>query len=133
MANDIFALAERRLTYLDQRQQVLAQNIANANTPKYLPQDLSAFSAKLDGLTAARQLTQTSPAHLPAPSSAGGPAALVTDRTEGRSVDGNGVALDTQLVRMADTETSQQLVAGLYTSYTGMMRTALGVNGATGG
>ena len=133
MANDIFALAERRLTYLDQRQQVLAQNIANANTPKYLPQDLSAFAATLDGLTAARQLAQTSPAHLPAPSNAGGPAALVTDRTEGRSVDGNGVALDTQLVRIADTETSQQLVAGLYTSYVVMMRTALGVNGATGG
>ena len=36
----LFDLAERRLAWADRRQAVLAQNIANANTPGYKPHDL---------------------------------------------------------------------------------------------
>ncbi len=43
---DFFALAARRLDYIDQRQRVLAQNIANANTPNYQARDLSPFEAR---------------------------------------------------------------------------------------
>ena len=39
----LFDLAERRLSWADRRQAVLAQNIANANTPDYKPHDLQAI------------------------------------------------------------------------------------------
>ena len=45
------ALAERRIAWLEERQRVLAQNIANADTPGYQPRDLGDFSnvlAKID-------------------------------------------------------------------------------------
>src|SRR3546814_18762423 len=36
----MFDLLTRRMTWLSERQEVLAQNIANANTPDYTPQAL---------------------------------------------------------------------------------------------
>jgi len=43
-----------------------------------------------------------------------------------RSLDGNGVALDEQLTRVADTETNQRLVTSIWKSYIGMFNVALG-------
>ncbi|RYF10860.1 MAG: hypothetical protein EOO77_20625, partial [Oxalobacteraceae bacterium] len=39
----LFRLAEKRLNWVEQRQQVLAQNIANANTPNFKARDVSPF------------------------------------------------------------------------------------------
>ena len=36
----IFSMAKTEMAYLTERQKVLATNIANANTPHYLPQDV---------------------------------------------------------------------------------------------
>ena len=43
----LFRLAEQRLAWLDRRQEVLAQNIANADTPGYAARDLPAFAKVL--------------------------------------------------------------------------------------
>src|SRR5215212_8958164 len=42
----LFSMLKGRLGYLNQRQQVVAQNIANADTPGYTPRDLNGFSFK---------------------------------------------------------------------------------------
>ena len=43
----LFDLAERRLAWIDRRQGLLAQNIANANTPGYMAKDLVPFAQTL--------------------------------------------------------------------------------------
>ena len=48
-----------------------------------------------------------------------------------RAPDGNAVALDEQLVKLADTETTHRLVTTIYKTYLGMFATALG-RGASG-
>ena len=100
----LFDLAEQRLAWTDQRQAVLAQNIANANTPGYKPHDLQSFAAALAdvqrGGTGAHP-AQPSGRHArraPQPDE-------VVDRTHAQSPDGNAVALDEQLMKVADTET----------------------------
>ncbi|MFY9641515.1 MAG: flagellar basal body protein [Rhodomicrobium sp.] len=60
-ANDVFGLAARQASWLLARQQVIAQNVANSNTPGYKAADLKPFDASLQ--TASMQLTATSPAH----------------------------------------------------------------------
>ena len=40
----LFDLADKRLAWVDHRQEVLAQNIANANTPGWLARDLAPFA-----------------------------------------------------------------------------------------
>jgi flagellar basal-body rod protein FlgB len=120
----LFDLAERRLAWADQRQAVLAQNIANANTPGYKPHDVKPFAATLASATGV-SLQRTQPNHL---SGTAGTASQneVVDRSHMQSPDGNAVALDEQLVKVADTETTHALVTTIYRKYLSMISTALG-------
>jgi flagellar basal-body rod protein FlgB len=121
----LFDLAERRLAWADQRRAVLAQNIANANTPGFKPHDLKSFAATLGGAAGVAQV-RTHPNHL----GAAGTTALdeVIDRTHTQSPDGNAVALDEQLMKVADTDTAHALVTTIYRKYLGMFSMALGRN-----
>jgi flagellar basal-body rod protein FlgB len=121
----VFDLAEQRLQWLDRRQEVLAQNIANADTPGYQPKDLTPFATVLqDSVTAP---VRTDPMHLSGTQGGMLQGAAVT--TTERAPDGNAVTLSGQLVKVADTETSQQLVTNLYQKYLSLFRTALGASG----
>lgn len=119
----LFDLAERRLSWLDRRQGLLAQNIANADTPGWRPRDLGAFDAAL-GRAQVGALNQTRANHL-----AGSPATageIARTRPAAHAPDGNAVSIDEQLMKVADTETSQELVTNLYTKYLAFFRLALG-------
>jgi flagellar basal-body rod protein FlgB len=120
----LFDLAERRLQWADQRQAVLAQNIANANTPGYKPHDVRSFDATLDGAGTVSPV-RTQPNHLSGTAGGNAPNEVV-DRTHQQSADGNAVALDEQLVKVADTETTHALVTTIYKKYLTMFSTALG-------
>jgi flagellar basal-body rod protein FlgB len=125
MSNDgmgLFDLAEQRLGWLDRRQGVLAQNIANANTPGYVAKDLQPFAESL--ARAMPDLAATSPMHLTGAGSAG-----VTDprqRPTERAPDGKAVSMDEQLTKVADTDGAQALVTNLYHKYLSLYRMALG-------
>ncbi|MGH7211004.1 MAG: flagellar basal body rod protein FlgB, partial [Acetobacteraceae bacterium] len=118
-------LAERRLAWADRRETVLAQNVANADTPGWHSRDVAPFSAALG--TASADLARTDPAHLAGTVDpdllAGNP------KPAGRESDGNAVSLDQELTKVADTQTTQSLVTAIYKSYLGMFRTALGQPG----
>jgi flagellar basal-body rod protein FlgB len=126
---ELFNLAEQRLAWADRRQAVLAQNIANANTPGYKPHDLRAFDDMLGGANAVGPV-RTQPNHLSGPAVGGAPGEVV-DRAHTQSPDGNGVTLDEQLLKVADTATTHQLVTTIYKTYLGMFGMALG-RGSTG-
>ena len=113
-ALDVFGLAEKRLAWVDQRQAVLAQNIANANTPGYVAKDVKPFR---DVLAAQTQ------------SVAGGSFSLVQDpiATE-HSLDGNAVVIDDQLEKVAETDTDHQLAMNLLRKYMSLFKTAIGRN-----
>jgi flagellar basal-body rod protein FlgB len=118
----IFSLAERRLAWVDQRQAVLAQNVANASTPDFQPSDLPSFASTLDQFST-MALATPQPGDLPG--AAGGPLQPVQEN-EAHGPDGNGVALDTQLTRIAGTETTQSLVTSIYKKYMTLFGQALG-------
>jgi len=120
----VFDLAERRLAWANKRQAVLAQNIANANTPHYQPRDVKPFAAALHRLTAVEP-TLTQPNHIGSSSSAAPPGEIVR-RSHARSPDGNAVALDEQLVQVANMATTHTLVTSIYKKYLGMFGIALG-------
>ena len=120
----LFDLAERRLAWADQRQAVLAQNIANANTPASSRTICKPFAATLGGAGAVAPV-RTQPNHLAGTAGATAPDEVV-DRTHTQSPDGNAVALDEQLVKVADTETTHALVTTIYKKYLGMFSMALG-------
>jgi flagellar basal-body rod protein FlgB len=118
---DLLGLAASRLGWLDDRQRVLARNIANADTPGYVPRDEQSFSKSLADQTMAP--AQTNAMHLAGSADLAG---TTMERPRQRSIDGNAVALDEQMTKVADTDTQQRLVTTLYGKYMSMYSTALG-------
>ena len=105
----LFDLAERRLAWIDRRQGLLAQNIANANSPGYVAKDLQPFA---DTLTRALpDLAVTSPMHLTGTGTAG--------RTD------PGLRPTERLTKVADTDGAHALVINLYHTYLGLFRTVM--------
>ena len=119
--SDLLSLAASRLGWLDDRQRVLARNIANSDTPGYTPRDEQPFSQTLAGEIAGP--VRTDPMHLAGTAETGSTVAI---RPKQRSIDGNAVQVDAELTKVADTDTQQRLVTNLYGKYMNMFSTALG-------
>ena len=105
-----FSFSEQALALRAQRQQLLASNIANANTPNFRARDID-FTAALKAATGAAQakgtvastLTQTSAGHLAGSASAAGGAATPQYRVPTQpSIDGNTVEMDVERAQFAD-------------------------------
>ena len=120
----IFDLAEQRLAWTDRRQEVLAQNIANLDTPGFRPRDLPSFADALQKAAIAAP-AQTQPGHM-AGTSGALLAAMLPEQTALHAPDGNAVSLDEQLVKVTETATSQSLVTSVYKKYVGLFGMALG-------
>ncbi len=117
----LFDLLESKLGWIDARQRVLAQNIANTDTPDYQAKDVSPFEASLSQFDI--EPVRTSPLHLAGLSSSVG--VHRTARGE-RAPDGNAVGLEDQMTKVADDESAQALTGNLWKTYMGMFMTALG-------
>ncbi len=128
----LFRLASARMNWLGQRQVVLNENIANADTPDYQPRDLRPGDfARLAQGAGPRQsqlaMIRTDGAHLDGPP----PARIGLRPAEGESryetaPDGNAVVLEEQMAKAAQTALDYQLTTNLYKKYLGMVRIALG-------
>ena len=124
----LFDLISARAAWLGQRQAVLGQNVANADTPGYRPRDLepAGFEALLDR-TGGRRLepVRTASNHLAAIAPAPGRFRDRVDESFEAKPSGNGVDLPDEMRKMASTELDHQLTTGLYRRYVGMFRTAI--------
>ena len=76
--NDIplFAMLKGKMAYVSQRQTVIAQNVANADTPGYAPRDMKAFTfdQAMKGVqsVAASNVSLTNAGHIASSSATGG-------------------------------------------------------------
>lgn len=118
-----------RLGWLGQRQQVLAENVANSETPGFQPNDLEPleFRSMLEGQqTQSTGLRTTHPIHFGG-SGAVGSFDLVPQK-DPKAVDatGNSVLLEDELMKVTKTAMDYQLITNLYRKSVGMVRTALG-------
>ena len=120
----LFDLAEQRLAWTDRRQELLAQNIANLNTPHWQAKDLLPFAQALAS-TAAPTLARTDPGHLAGTQDTAAQS-LLTPLPSAHQPDGNAVPLDEQLTKVADTATAQEIATTLYKKYLSMFSLALG-------
>lgn len=126
----LFEVLNERMHWLGQRQQVLAQNIANLNTPGYRALDLreSDFARLVGRAHRKLSLASTGGAVLGAGGLGGGkPYAVVPDPTPAETTpSGNGVMLEDQLMKVADTQAGYQAAISLYKKHLAMIRLALG-------
>jgi flagellar basal-body rod protein FlgB len=129
----LFELISGRASWLAQRQAVLTRNVANADTPGFVPLDLApADTAQLVRAGAAAGqgglgLLRTAPAHV-AGIGATEQQGYREEKAETYEVKpaGNSVVLAEEMQKMATTDLDYQLATNLYRRYVGLLRTALG-------
>lgn len=101
-----FSFSQTALNLRAYRQEMLASNIANADTPNYKARDID-FKAALDGALGRTQggalaLAQTAAGHLPASGSNSFGAAVKYRSEQQSSVDGNTVSMDVERAAFAE-------------------------------
>lgn len=131
----LFRILSARMGWLSQRQAILAQNIANADTPDYRPKDLQAKDFRRLAQGHAGQPTRiavnkTDQSHLDGRTSAW---FSLAGRDQPMpyevSPDGNAVILEEQTAKAGQTALDHQLASNIYRKYVGMFRIALGTTG----
>ena len=122
----LFEMLTRRMSWLNERQKVLAQNIANADTPNYVPRDLEPLD--FESLTRSKRLklTTTNVNHVGPRGLGGGGREQRMKQTYEASPTGNEVILEQQLLNVADTRLDYELTTALYKKSVGLIRMALG-------
>ena len=123
----IFSMLRTRLEWAQARQRVLAENVANSDTPHFRPRDLA--PPKFDSLADAASpvwLATTESGHLPGFGSAGD--AFRSERQGGYDVRpaGNAVNLEDEMMKVAANQMDYQSVSALYTRSLNLLKTAIG-------
>lgn len=122
----LFKLMSRRMGWLSRRQEVLSQNIANANTPGFKPEDMKPFTFQ-NALSDAHkmEMVATSSGHLK------GTRDSTADRPKKErnpyetKPDGNAVVLEEQMLKVGQTTQLYDTVLNLYKKQLSMIQTAV--------
>lgn len=122
----ILSMLRTRMNWHQERQRLLAENVANADTPNFRPRDLIELSFdKTSRAPLALSVDRTSPIHLVGDTAADG---FQVDRRGGFEVRpaGNAVNLEDQMMKVAANQMDYQAVATLYARSLALIKTALG-------
>lgn len=124
----LFQALRTKMRWHQTRQGVLAENVANADTPGYRARDLKEvnFERTLKTLSRSVAAVRTHPAHFPA----GSTAIKVFDGTKKDwqfeiTPNGNGVTLEEQMMKVTANQMDYQAATTLYSRGLGMIRTAV--------
>lgn len=129
----LFSMLRGRLGHLTERQRMIAQNVANSDTPGYRGTDLKPFTFHMPGGTAGVAATVptqavTQAGHMQAPNSrktpAGGPFKTTKTQSSETTLDGNSVVLEEEMLKLADARMSYDAAIGFYQKSLGLIRMA---------
>jgi len=131
--NDVplIAMVERSLGWLSRNHEVIAQNIANADTPDYKARELAPlkFDRALEAVRAPLLLALTAPGHISLRAGGTGEGVRVDRDTYEVSNTGNSVSLEEQAVKISGNALQYQLATTLYGKSVAMLRAAIGNRG----
>lgn len=122
----VFETAHAMAVHAGQRQALIAQNVANADTPGFVGRDLPSFQeiyASDDGWSQMQRATRAG--HLHGTSSQDIDGIIKEDRSFA-SPDGNTVSLDTEMLRAVDAKRQHDRSLAIYKSALNILRTSLG-------
>jgi flagellar basal-body rod protein FlgB len=123
----LLATLKSRLGYLAQREKLVAENVANSDTPGYTPRDLKPFTVPSEGAGGLKlAATTTSARHISSNGGAGPSAAyaaVVAPDGEAK-LDGNQVVLEEQMMKMQEARMNYDAAIGFYQKSMNLLRMA---------
>ncbi|MGP1274205.1 MAG: flagellar basal body rod protein FlgB [Caulobacterales bacterium] len=126
----VLGILRQALGYHSDRQRVIAENVANANTPGFVPDDIpqSEFERALSGAqgTSRVTLSATEAGHIQGHSSSGGSGAwrAMASPDSETTINGNAVVLEEQMVRSGENRMRFETALGLYQKSLALIRMA---------
>lgn len=123
----LIEMLKTRMHWHQARQKVLAENVANADTPGFRPNDMKqpVFDAQGRAGGGSLGVARTNAAHLSLRTGRAGLDEGEASRFEVRP-SGNAVNLEEEMLRAAENQSDFQLAASLYQKSLQVMRTAIG-------
>ena len=127
----MFGMLKGRLNWVGQRQQVISQNIANADTPQYRARDIEEFDFKKalrahapkNANGGGMSMRVTHPMHITGGGGSSASAAATVDRRPYETApDGNSVILEEQMVKMNGAAVQHSTMVGLYRKHLSMIK-----------
>lgn len=131
----LLAMLKQRMSWLSARQNVLAQNVANADTPGYTARDLKPvnFQDILQSATTPSQfqggMIVTDPRHISLKQQGASDYNDFASPDVAANPSGNSVSLEQEMIRVSDTQAEYQAASNLYAKAIDMMKTAIGRGG----
>lgn len=122
MKSSLFAGLAARLQFLSARTNVIAENIANADTPGFIARDLKA--PEFGKLANAHALRVSDPRHITANSATGSMARPHFAPDGEASLNGNEVSVETQMMKLSATRMDYQLASTVYRKGIDLIRLA---------
>jgi flagellar basal-body rod protein FlgB len=121
----ILSMLRERMEWHQERQRVLAENVANADTSNYQAKDLAPpdFSRELSA--ASMSLATTEPGHIAASGGGSGFAAETGGRYEVRP-RGNSVTHEDEMMKVASNQMDFDAVSDLYSRSLALIKLAVG-------
>ena len=123
----LFALLRTRMQWHQERQRVLADNVANSDTPSFRPRDLVPLDPRRATAAAtAVTLARTDPMHLSLSGTKGDAFEAARSGSYETRPAGNAVNLEDEMIKVAANQMDYQMVTTLYSRGLGLIKTALG-------
>ncbi len=123
----LLKMAGALASHAAQRQGLIAENMANADTPGYKARDLVAFSKTYNAQTAnPSAMRATRPEHFGQGTSNHNFTIEETSAFGAESPNANTVSLDDQIMRSAALQIDHELALGVYTKSLSILRLGLG-------
>ena len=126
----LFSMLRTRMHWHQERQRVLAENVANGDTPKFRPRDLAPPQFDRDQrMAGSLTLARTDGAHIGASQASG--SQFRTSGAAGFNVrpSGNAVNLEDEMIKVASNQMDYQQATTLYARSLGLIKTAVGKRG----
>jgi len=122
----VFETAHAMAVHAGQRQAVIAQNVANADTPGFVGRDLPSFQEIYAPKTSDASMQRaTRSAHLHGATDQSVAGVLLEDRTFS-SPDGNSVSIEAEMMRATDAKRQHDRSLAIYKSAMNILRSSLG-------
>ena len=125
----LFGMVKSKLAWLGQRQEILAQNIANSDTPKYRASALKPYNFDELMRKEAGQLNMVTDgaSHLPGRRVRVRDYASVVERRPFETMpNGNAIVLEEQMAKVNETQINHNLMTQLYKKHLNMIKMAIG-------